>query len=74
MQNKANKTKDFFVNFRMPYPEHITLFIIRPPLDYGDIILDKEYSTSFHQIIGPVEYTALAITGTVKEISREKLY
>ena len=40
---------------------------IRPHLDYGDIIYDKAYNSSFHQNI---EKIAGAMTGT----SKEKLY
>ena len=55
----------------------ITIFksLIRPHLDYGDIIYDRAYNTLFHQNIESIQYnTALAITGTVRRTSREKLY
>ena len=51
----------------------------RPHLGYGDIIYDiiydQTYTASFHQKIQPVQYnSALAITGTIRGISKDKLY
>ena len=43
-------------------------------LDYGDIIYDRAYNTSFHQNIESIQYNAsLAIAGAVRGFSREKL-
>ena len=48
---------------------------IRPHLDYGDIIYDQAYTALFHQKIESVQYnSALAITGAIRGISKEKLY
>ena len=48
---------------------------IRPHLDYGDVIYDQAYTTSFHQKIESVQYnSALAITGAIRGTSKEKLY
>ena len=48
---------------------------IRPHLDCGDIIYDQAYNASFHQKLDSIQYKAeLAITGTVRGISKEKLY
>ena len=48
---------------------------IRPPLDYGDIICDQVHNASFHQKLELLQYNAcLAITGTIRGTSREKLY
>ena len=48
---------------------------IRPHLDYGDIIYDKAYNSSFHQNLEKIQYnSALAITGAVRGTSKEKLY
>ena len=55
----------------------MTIFksFIRPHLDYGDIIYDRAYNTSFHQNIESVQYNAaLAITAAVRGTSREKPY
>ena len=47
----------------------------RPHLDYGDIIYDQAYNTSFHQKLELLQYNAcLAITGAIRGTSREKLY
>ena len=44
-------------------------------LDYGDIIYDQPYNESFHHKMESIQYNAaLAITGTVRGTSREKLY
>ena len=48
---------------------------IRPHLDYGDIIYDKAYNSSFHQNLEKIQYnSALAITGAIRGTSKEKLY
>ena len=48
---------------------------IRPHLDYGDIIYDKAYNSSFHQNLEKIQYnSALAITGAVRGTSKGKRY
>ena len=48
---------------------------IRPYLDYGGILYDKAFNTSFHQKIESIQYNAcLAITGAIRHSSREKNY
>ena len=48
---------------------------IRPHLDYGDIPYDQAYNMSFHQKLESIQYNAcLAITGTIRGTSKEKLY
>ena len=40
---------------------------LRPYLDYGDVIYDRAYNTSFHQNIKSIQYNAaLATTGAVR--------
>ena len=47
----------------------------RPHLDYDDIIYDQACTASFHQKIESVQYNSvLAIAGTIRETSKEKLY
>ena len=48
-------------------------FCVRLHLDYGDIIYDQVYTTSFHQKIESVQYNS-AITGAIRGASKEKLY
>ena len=48
---------------------------IRPHLDYGDILYDNPRSENFQSKLEIVQYRAcLAITGAIKEASREKIY
>ena len=48
---------------------------IRPLLDYGDVIYDQPHNDTFCKSIESVQYNAaLAITGTIKGTSRERLY
>ena len=79
VQNKVNQTIGLLRKLQdtLPRTSLITIFksFIRPHLDYGDIIYDRAYNTSFHQNIESIQYNAgLAITGAVRGTSREKLY
>ena len=79
VQNKVNKTIGLLGKLQntLPRTSLITIFksYIRPHLDYGDIIYDRAYNTSFHQNIESIQYNAaLAIMGATKGTSREKLY
>ena len=79
VQNKVNKTIGLLRKLQdtLPRTSLITFFksFVRPHLDYGDIICDRAYNTSFHQNIESIQYNAaLAITGAVRGTSREKLY
>ena len=48
---------------------------IRPYLDYGDIIYNKAYNSSFHQNLEKIQYNSvLAIKAAVRGTSKEKLY
>ena len=48
---------------------------IRPHLDYGDVIYDQPHNDTLCRMIESVQYNAaLAITGTIKGSSRERLY
>ena len=79
VQNKVNKTIGLLRKLQdtAPRTSLITIFksLISPHLDYGDIIYDREYNTSFHQIIKSIQYNAaLAITGAKRGTSRGNLY
>ena len=71
--DNVNKTT---VNFKIPYLEiPYYLQIIRFHLDYGDIIYDRAYNTSFSQNIESVQCNVLLeIAGAFRGYSREKLY
>ena len=61
----------------LPRAPLITIYksFIRPHLDYGDMIYDQTFNMSFQQKMETVQYNAaLAITGTVRGSSRERLY
>ena len=48
---------------------------IRPHLDYGDMIYDQTFNMLFQQKMETIQYNAaLAITGTIRGFSTEKLY
>ena len=48
--------------------------LVRPHLDYGDMIYDEVYSQRFHQKLESIQYNAcLAISGATRGSSREKL-
>ena len=53
----------------------ITIYkaFVRPHLDYGDIIYDQAYHTTFHQNLELIQYNVyLALTGAIRSTSREK--
>ena len=61
----------------LPRESLVTIYksFVRPHIDYGDIIYDQPNSDSFCDMIERVQYNAaLAVTGTIKGISRLKLY
>ena len=49
---------------------------VRPYLDYGDIVYEWAYNSSFHQNIESIQYSAAAlrITGAIRGDSLEKTY
>ena len=48
---------------------------VRAYVDYGDIIYDEVYNETFHQKLESIQYNAcLALSGTIRGLSREKLY
>ena len=79
--SKVNKTigiqlrKLHHLLLRSPLLTIYKSFIIRPHLDYGDIMYDQAYNASFHQKLYSIQYNAaLTITGAVRGTSKEKLY
>ena len=78
VQNRVSKTIGLLHKLQNTLPRTlITIFksFIRPHLDYGNIIYDRAYSTSFCLSIKSGQYNAAwAITGAVRETSTEKLY
>ena len=79
VQSKVNKTIGLLRKLQniLPRQSLITIYksFIRPHLDYGDIIYDRAYNSSFHQNIESIQYNAaLAITGAIRGTSKEKIY
>ena len=77
--NKVNKTIVLLRKLHNTLPRLPLLTIyksfIRPHLDYGDIIYDQAYNVLFHQKLESIQYnSALAIAGTIRGTSTEKLY
>ena len=61
----------------LPRSALITLYksFIRPHLNYGDVIYEQAFSSSFHEKLESIQYNAIsAITGAIRGTSREKLY
>ena len=60
----------------LPRDSLLTIYksLIRPLLDYADVIYDQPSNALFFKKIESVQYVALAVTGTIKGSSREKLY
>ena len=61
----------------LPRESLLTIYksLIRPLLDYADVIYDQPSNALFFKKIESVQYNvALAVTGTIKGSSREKLY
>ena len=69
--------KKLKLRFFLPRQSLVTIYksFIRPHLDYGVFIYDRLNNSSFVQNIEAIQYNAaLAITGAIKRILREKLY
>ena len=61
----------------MPRDSLVTIYksFIRPHLDYTDVIFDNPSNATFSNQIESAQYkAALAITGTIRSTSKEKLY
>ena len=77
--SKARKGVGLLQTLAKYIPRHSLLTIykcfIRPHLDYGDVVYDKPNNESFTKSIESIQYNAsLAITGTIRGTSTEKLY
>ena len=69
VESNVNKTIGIIRKLQNILPRSVLLTIykslIRPHLDYGDIIYDKAFNESFHAKLESLQYNAtLAITGT----------
>ena len=78
-KKKVNKTVAVLRKFQNIFPRSALLAIykcfVRIHLDYGDIIHDQAFNNSFHQKTESLQSNAaLAITVTIKRMSKEKIY
>ena len=77
-ESKVNKTIGIIRKLQNVLPRStLTTYnsIIRPHLDYGNIIYDKEFNESFQDKLESLQYnTTLARTGVIRKSSTEKIY
>ena len=78
LTSKVNKTIGPLQKLQrlLPRSALITIYkaFVRPHLDYGDIVYDEAYNVSFHHKLILIQYKAcLAITGAIRDTSKEKL-
>ena len=72
MNQSSSKTAVYFTS--NIFTDYLQAFI-RPHLDYGDVVYDQPSNDAFSNKLETVQYNAvLAITGAIKDTSREKLY
>ena len=65
------------LRYSLPRKSLITIYkaLLRPLLDYGDIIYDQPHNESVCEKLDSVQYKiSLAITGVIRGTSREKIY
>ena len=65
------------LRYSLPQKSLITIYkaLLRPLLDYGDIIYDQPHNESVFEKLESVQYNvALAITGAIQGTSRKKIY
>ena len=78
-QSKTNKTLGLLRKLQNTLPRQALIIIykalVRPHLDYGDVLYDKGYCASFHQKLQKIQCIAcIAITGAISGTSKEKMY
>ena len=76
---KCNKLIGLIRRLSVNFPRKalLTIYksIIRPHLDYGDILYDKPNNENFQDKIEKVQYRGcLAITAVIQRTSKEKIY
>ena len=61
----------------LPRATLITIYkaFVIPHLDYGDVLYDQSFNTSFHEKLGSIQYNAcLALAGAIRSTSKENVY
>ena len=79
MIDKASKGINVIRKLKFHIPRHalVSLYksFIRSILEYGDVIYDQPSNASFSDKIESIQYNAaLAVTGTIRGTSKDKLY
>ena len=77
--NKRNKTIELLgkLSDLLPRQALVTIYkaFIRTHLDYGDVLYDQAFNTSFHSKMEYIHYNVcLAMTEAFQGTSREKTY
>ena len=77
--SKTNRTLELLHKLQnlLPIEAFITIYkaFVRPHVDYGDVLFHEAFSTSSHEKLEYIQDSAcLALTGTVRGSSKEKLY
>ena len=61
----------------LPRVALITIYkaIVRPHLDYGDVLYDQAFNAPFRENLESIQYNArLTLTGAIRSTSKEKIY
>ena len=77
--NKTNGTIGLLHKLQnlLPREALITIYkaFVRPHLDHSDVLFDLAFNCSSHENLESIQYNAcLALTGTIRGTSKEKLY
>ena len=78
MLSKTNRTIRLLRKLQslLPRAALITIYkaFVRPHLDYG-VLYDQAFNALFHEKLEPIQHNAfLALTGTIRGTSKEKIY
>ena len=67
----TNETIGLLHKLQNTLPGQVLITIVRPHLDYGDILYDQAYNASFHQRLEKIQYSAcIVVTGAIHGTSK----
>ena len=77
--SKTNRTIGLLHKLQKLLPREalITIYkaLVRPHLDYSDVLFNQAFNASSHEKLGSIQYNAcLALTGRIRGTSKKKLY
>ena len=77
--SKTNRAIGLLSKLKNLLPREALIIIykvfVRPHFDYGDALFDKAFNVSFYKKSKSIQYNAcLAVNGTIRDTSKEKLY